>query len=625
MLGGYHGRLLEVDLTRQKTRVVELDEDVLRKYVGGRGLAVHLLYKELGDRWEQVDPLGPENPLLILAGPLTGFYPGIKVTISGKSPQSNGVVGSVVSSEIGLELRAAGYDGMVVRGASKDPVYILVDGDRVEIRGADEMWGLRATELISYINRKIYPELLKKSMAKGVPKEPAYIYIGPAGEARARTAAVMAKLAHAAGYGGYGAVMGAKRLKAVIVKGYGPLPRPAEPEKMQELMGKIWEKLIARHSFRQWGTAAGGYSTGYVSSSEPIRNWQEEWHDRRELGVQSIETLWAKRFWGDYGCPTTCMKISVVRRGPYKGSVTDAPDYELIAYVGTNLGIFDPEKIVYMSSLVDELGFDAINTGNLLGFVAELYEKGLLDSEMLGGVEPRWGDPDSFAKLLELIVERRGIGEVLAEGTYRAALRLSQTLGQDVTRYAVHVKGVAVGAHGVRSKLDYPQPHAYAASVQGGDHTSVATLPPDRDWGELWMVFADSAVICAFNAVDFDTMLAYYNAVTGAGLTRDEWFNQHSRRILALQRILLLLGGPDVYWDPRIHDDNPARFYEPLPSGPRKGMAASKGEVSEMLRKYYAELGWDEQGVPTREELERLGIGEAYRLVEKIRNRLGEK
>ncbi len=621
MLGGYHARLLVVDLSREKTSILELDEEVLRKYVGGRGLAVYLLYKELGNRWEQVDPLGPENPLLILAGPLTGFYPGIKVVVSGKSPQSNGVVGSVVSSEVGLELRAASYDGMMIRGASKDPVYILVNGDNVEIRGAEDMWGLRATELIGYINRKIYPELLRKSPAKGVPREPAYLYIGPGGESRVRTAAVMAKLAHAAGYGGYGAVMGAKKLKAVIVKGYGPLPRPAEPGKLRDLMSSVWEKLISRQSFRQWGTAAGGYSTGYVSSSEPIRNWQEEWHDRRELGVQSIETLWAKRFWGDYGCPTTCMKISVVRKGPYKGSVTDAPDYELIAYVGTNLGIFEPEKIVYMSSLVDELGLDAINTGNLLGFVAELYEKGLITRDMLDGVEPRWGDPDSFAKLLELIVERRSLGDVLAEGTYRAALKLSEMLGQDVTRYAVQVKGVAVGAHGVRSKLDYPQPHAYAASVQGGDHTSVATLPVDSDWGELWMVFADSAVICAFNAVDFKTMLAYYNAVTGASLSREEWFDQHSRRILALQRILLLLGGPDVYWDPRLHDDNPDRFYEPLPSGPRRGMSADRGEVSEMLRKYYAELGWDEYGVPTREELERLGLGEAYQLVRRVKNR----
>ncbi|RLG77805.1 MAG: aldehyde ferredoxin oxidoreductase, partial [Thermoprotei archaeon] len=187
--------------------------------------------------------------------------------------------------------------------------------------------------------------------------------------------------------------------------------------------------------------------------------------------------------------------------------------------------------------------------------------------------------------------------------------------GVDVFRYAVQVKGVGVGAHGIRSGRDYPQPHAYAASVQGGDHTSVA---PEQD-----KVFSDSAVICMFNTVDWDTMIGLLNAVTGWRVTQDELFKEIGARVLTLQRILLLLGGPDVFWDPRRDDDNPPRFYEPLPSGPYKGSKADKSKVEELKKKYYEELGWDQYGIPREETLRKLGIETATREIKRIKKRLG--
>lgn len=619
---GYAGKLLDVDLSREEVKEVELTEDML-KFYGGRGLGTYLLWRELGERWEKVDPLGEENLLLVLTGPLTGYYPGMKTAVVSKSPESNGVVGSVLSSEAGIELKAAGYDGIIIRGRAKEPVYLLITDEGVEIRDASRYWGIGGVELHRTLLKEIHDELRKRSKLKGVPKEPAMMYIGRGGEKKVRFAAIMTKLMHAAGYGGFGAVMGSKNLKAILVKGNGPLPEVHDREKFKTLLREFQRELLTLTTFRQWGTGAGGYSVGKDRSSQPVRNWQEEYHEDERISVVNFELkAWVKKYWADYGCPVNCMKISYLRYGPYKGSITDAPDYELMAYMGTNLGIFEPEKVVYLSYLVDELGLDGINAGNVLGFAAELYQRGILREEDIG-FKLEWGDEKAFAKLLELIVERKGIGEILAEGTYRAAEKISEMKGADAMKYAVHVKGIGVGAHGVRSELDYTRDISYAVSVQGGDHTSTAGLPARSYEGEMVGTFYDSAVICNFvTRPGFERILEFGNAITGFDLTPEKWLNENGLRIIHLQRLLLLLGGPDAYWTPG-DDDNPPRFYEPLPSGPLEGRAPSREEIREKVKQYYSEIGYDEHGIPREDVLEELGLGEAKREVKRIRARLG--
>ena len=617
---GYTGKLLEIDLSKSKHREVELEEDVLEHYVGGRGLAAYILWERLGERWESVDPLGPDNVLTLLTGPLTGYYPGMKMIVSGKSPQSNGIVGSAISSEAAIEMRAAGYDGIIVTGASSDPVYVLVDGENVEIRDASRYWGLTGKELVRELMREVYPELRERHKLEGAVKEPAILYIGPAGENRVRTATVMSKYVHAAGYGGYGAVMGSKMLKAIVVKGYGPMPQAKNPDKLKELIWRAMDALTKRGRLRDWGTGAGGYVVGYEMSSEPVRNWQEEWHDREEIGVYSFDSrLWIKKYWGDYGCPVTCMKISLIRWGERKGALTDAPDYEMQAYLGPNLGVFDPEDVAYLSALADDLGMCGINTGNLLGFVAELYQRGILTEEELDGIKPEWGNANEFAKLMLKIARREGIGDILAEGTYRCAVRLGEMKGMNLLKYAVQVKGVCVGAHGIRSGLDYPHPIAYAASTQGGDHTSTADLPAEE--GEGRVLLYDSSVICMFTALP-DMVWDFYEAVTGWKLDWETWHKKVALRVLAIQRATLLIGGPDVYWDPRIHDDNPERFYEPLPSGPRRGSKADRETVKRGLQEYYRVMGWDELGIPTSNLLRSYGLNAVDKKLEAVRRRL---
>jgi aldehyde:ferredoxin oxidoreductase len=623
MIRGYAGKLLEVDLTREKTKETRPADRILRDYVGGRGLAAKILWDRLGDKWETVDPLRPENILLLLTGPLTGYFPGGRTCVSGKSPQSNGVVGSTVGGEFGVELRCAGYDGIIIMGAAEKPSYLFIKDSDVEIRDAGHVWGKDAKETVRILTRECRGLLKQRFPRYGEFKEPATLYIGPAGEKKVRTAVVAAKWTHAAGYGGYGAVMGSKRLKAVAVNGTGPLPEAVDMKKLQRLTRVVCENAYENELWRRWGTGAAGYEVGAKTSSEPVRNWQEEWHDEKSFGVDKFEDkVWIKPMWADFGCPTCCLKIAMVKTGKFKGAITDNPDYELQAYLGPNLGIFTPEENVYLTALIDDLGLCGIQTGNVLGFVAELFQRGILTAEELDGIRPKWGDTEAFAALIKKIAFREGVGGSLAEGTYRAALQIGKAKGIDVLKYAVQSKGIGIGAHGIRSGKDYPHIISYACSVQGGDHTSTASLPLSDPGSELWEIFNDSAVYCNFNAfgvkrkVKFD----FYEAVTGLQLSPEEWRDPKALRILQLQRAMLLLGGPDLKWNPKIHDDNPPRFYEPLPTGPCHGKATRKTDVEKARKKYYKEAGWDERGIPKSGDLKKLGLQDVDKKLQKLRH-----
>lgn len=397
MIPGYAGKFLEVNLSNGDVKKITFSDDVLKDYVGGRGLATRILWDRLGKRWEKLDPLGPDNILLLLTGPLTGYFPGGRICVSGKSPQSNGVVGSTVGGEFGVELRCAGYDGIIITGESKKPVYLFIKDSDVEIRDAGHVWGKDAKQTVRILTKECRTLLKKRFPLYGEWKEPAILYVGPAGENKVRTACVAAKWTHAAGYGGYGAVMGSKRLKAVAVKGTGPLPEVADMKRVKKLIQQICNGIYGNELWRRWGTGSGGYEVGAKTSSEPVRNWQDEWHDEKSFGVDKFEDrVWIKQYWSDFGCPTCCLKVAMVKTGKFKGAITDNPDYELQAYLGPNLGIFTPEENVFLASLIDDLGLCGIQTGNMLGFAAELFQRGILTEKDLDGIKPKWGDTLAF-------------------------------------------------------------------------------------------------------------------------------------------------------------------------------------------------------------------------------------
>ncbi len=614
---GYAGKFLEVDLTREKAEDITIDEKVLEAFFGGRGLAAKILWDRIGDKWADVDPLGPENVFLALTGPMTAFYPGGRICCSGKSPVSNGTVGSTASTEFAHELKTAGYDGVIVTGRATSPVYILVTEDGGEIMDASHLWGRVGEETIKILNREVPWELAKRKPNVGLWREPGMIYVGPAGENMVRNSAVMTKLSHAAGYGGYGSVMGSKNLKAIVAKGRGPLPDVFAPEAVKLLWARAHEHLIARDSFRRWGTGYGGWITGAYYNSEPVRNWQEEWHDERSFGGPMFETrFWVKKYWADFNCTTNCMKLSCVKSGRWKGDITDNPDYELQSYLGTNFGVFDPADNIHLSALVDNLGHSAIGGGNTVAFAAELYQRGILTEEDLG-FRLEWGDAGAFDRLLRMVARREGIGDILAEGTYRAAQKIGEMKGVDCMPYAVHVKGIEVGAHGTRSDHDFlAHDVSYAVSVQGGDHTSAAS----DGFRELsGSVFNDSAVICSFCRTPQTLIFDFAKAVTGYPITIEGWRRVTGPRIVTLQRALLLMGGPDVTWKPVEDDENPPRFYEPLPSGPYKGRTTDRELVERKRVAYFETLGWDGRGIPRTETLEKLGLEDLEPSMKRLR------
>ena len=621
MPGGYAGKFLDVDLSRGKISETRFDDETLEAYFGGRGLATKILWDRIGRRWAKVDALAPENPLIALTGPMTGIYPGGRICVSGKSPLSNGTVGSTASTEFAHELKCAGYDGVIVSGRADEPVYIQVTDEGGEIKPADHLWGKDGEETLIALNREVGASLAKRKPNIGLWREPGMIYIGPAGENMVRNAAVMTKLCHACGYGVYGAVMGSKNLKVVVAKGRGRMPTVDAPEVAKLLWRRSHEHLIARSGFRRQGTGYGGYGFGNNTSSEPIRNWQEEWHDERSFGGPMFETrFWVKKKWSDWNCTTNCMKVSCIKTGPWKGDITDMPDYELQSHCGTNFGIFDPEACIHLSTLVDKLGHSGINGPNAMGYAAELYQRGILTKKDIG-FELKWGDPNAFDRLMRMIAMREGIGDVLAEGTYRAALKIAEMKKmkpEELLKYAVVVKGIEVGAHGTRSDADFAHDISYAASVQGGDHTSLA----DDSYSDMsGSIFADSGVFCSFayGGVPQELVFDFAKAITGFSVTIESWRRVTGPRIVTLQKALLLMGGPDVTWKPIEDDDNPPRFYEPLPNGPYAGKTTDRAKVESRMQTYFQTLGWDERGIPTRGTLDKLGLSYVEPFMRKLR------
>ena len=620
MVGGYAGKFLDIDLSNDKIKEIRFPEEVLRQYIGGRGLGAKILWDRLGAHWEKVDPLGPENLLLALTGPLTGYFHGARICVTGKSPQNNGIIGSTVSGEFPIELKCSGWDGVIISGKAEAPSYILIDNDHIEIRSAKHIWGKNTKATQKILIKEVIEELDKRYTKFGIQKEPAVLYIGPAGENKVRAAAVEQKWSHAAGYGGYGAVMGSKNLKAIVAKGTGPLPQVANIEEVKKLIQEYEKLAISRDRIRRWGTGYAGYEIGAHRSSEPVRNWQEEWHNEKRMGGDRFDLrYWVKRYWGDYGCAVTCMKLAVVKAGPYKGAITDNPDYELEAYMGPNLGIFDPDAVLYLSSVIEDLGYSGINGGNLLAFTTELYQRGILTKEDLGGLELKWGDVAALEELAKRIAKREGkYFDILAEGVYRAAVKISELKGVDVLPFAVQVKGVEVGAHGTRSGRDYTHDICYACSVQGGDHTSTV----EDAYSDMGAVFSDSAVYCnvigwggPLNGLDW----RFLRAITGWSTTEEEWNRELGHRIIHIQRAAELLGGPDVAWKPPNDDDNPPRFYEPLPSGPYKGSTTNKADVEKRKQEYYDAIGWDNNGIPKSSVLRKLGLADVDKALDKIR------
>ena len=576
---GYKGQLLDIDLTAKSVKTVDLDPKLARDYLGGRAMGSKMLMDAYGPNWGKIDPFGPEALMMVLAGPYVGFI-GCKSNFVIKSPLSQGLAAGQASGDFSHELRASGYDGIIFRGKAASPTYVTIFDDKVEFRDASKMWGKEIKET---------HQMLMDEHGDRISE----FYIGPAGENLVRYAAAITDWYRAAARGGHGAVMGSKNLKAIVCRGTGPAPAVADQKKLLDLMAwtRTNQPILARSRI-EYGTTSGIFRTG-LTSTEPIRNWQSEWGNHPELsGEMFAANQWVRRYWADYGCLVACSKLGRVKYGKRAGTVAELPDYESGALEGTNFGIFDIDEIAVTSGRPDELGFDLISLGNVCGWACEAQEKGILTAADLGGVQLKWGEADGFLKLMDLIAYRKGeIPTLLGEGLERAC----QKIGKSSDAFAMQIKGIEFGAHGVRAPDRAPM--SYAVASQGGDHTSTAS-PQGED-----RMFADTVGMCSFQGLSRDQMLEWLQTITGFGITNDELTKVIIPRWTTMTRISLLLGGRS-YKD----DVNPPRAYTPLPEGPLKGSMVNKTLENEQKQAYYAAMGWDKQGVPTTANLQQCGF-----------------
>lgn len=459
---GYRGRILRVDLSARSISVEEHGEGFYRTYLGGKGFVGYYLLREVP---AGVDALGPDNILVFATGVMAGTnVPGFsRVVVGAKSPLTDGYGESEVGGSWGMELKRAGYDGLVVRGCSPTPVYLAIADDEVQIRDARELWGCSTGKA-------------ERRLGQDFPRKPAVMSIGPAGERLVRFACIMQGDRNAAGRGGMGAVMGSKNLKAIAVLGSKKV-EVSDSAAIKDIacwFAKNFKNNAPSVALHESGTA-GLIPSFQAAAILPTRNFSRGQFDGWKA-IAQFSNGWGRyevRGRGCLGCPIRCKRTFKITDGsvPADDGLAAGPEYETVAAFGSNLCIEDLTTILKANIYCNEMGLDTISAGVTLGFIMECRERGLVDDECLRDLDVRFGNPACVLPLLEMICERRGIGDLLAEGSMRA----SQEIGQGSERFAMHVKGQELPMHDPRGKTGVGL--GYALADHGADHMTAAHDP----------------------------------------------------------------------------------------------------------------------------------------------------
>ena len=613
-MDGYMGRVLRVNLTEGSTRVEDLDPKLARDYIGGTGLGVRMAYDEIPP---DCDPLGPDNKVFILTGPLTAtrFPTAGRYQVVHKSPLTGILCDSSSGGHWGAYLKKAGFDVLAIEGASPKPVYLWIDDGKVELRDASHLCGCDCFET---------QERIQEELGGGK------IYvacIGPAGEAMSPMACLINDDGRAPGRGGNGAVLGSKKLKAIAVRGTLDFA-VADADKLGEMSRQMrpkggWPVSEGWVGLTEFGTAMvldGTWDTGDI----PVKNWQlGEWKDGcLALGGQRMkDTILTKRP-ACYRCPIACARWVHVKEGPYAFE-GPGPEYETLGSFGTMTLVDNLDAVAYAGHLCNRYGLDTISTGATIAWAMECFEKGLLTKEDTDGIELVWGNAAALVKATDMIGRCEGrLGKLLSQGMREAALEL----GGNSIDFACQVKGMESAMHDPRA---YPSLAAtYGAGPRGACHLHGSSMlfefpdslpqwglkefdPDDRVKGrgriaEVSATLADvinSMVICCFTPCYFpmtpDDLATALNAATGAGYTGDE-LQIVGKRILALHRAYNNRCGIT-----RADDKLSPRQLQKTKEGGNKGFSP---DVDAILDEYYAESGWDAEGKPTAETLKALDL-----------------
>ena len=595
--------LLRIDLTTGTTTTDPIPQPLLRKFMGGKGLAAHYLYNE---NPPGCDPLSPDNLLAIMNGPLTGAPATncVNFSVCAKSPLTGTWNDSHCNGWWGTELRSAGYMGIIINGQADSPVYINIADDRVEILDADDLWGVDTFSTQSVLKKR-----------HSTDREARVLTIGTAGERMAKLSGIFAENRTAA-RGGLGAVMGSKHLKAVVVSGHGKF-EPADPEAFRAIRKKINQKVRTStgvENLRKMGTSelvevvneTGGWSNRNYTSG------RDDKLSKHLDGFALKEKLWdgGSRRRPCPGCAIQCSHLAVVQEGQYRGLTHDGPEFESITLLGSNCGIDDPAVVTAAEHLCDAYGLDSISTGSTIAFLMECYERGLIGKEETGGLELTFGSVDALIEIIHMMGSGEGALAFAANGTRDA----SERIGKGTDDFAMNVKGLEIPAYLPQTAKG--QALAYAVSDRGACHLRPWTYgkevlgrggqpDPMATAGKGKMVWDgqqrnavyDSIGICKFftYAAGLDELLELYTASTGFDMDRDE-FDMVGRRVAVLTRAFN-------------NREGFGRDQDTLPDRVKSGSnPVTDQELDAMLDEFYDSSGFTSDGIVPEQLLIELGI-----------------
>lgn len=604
---GYAGKVLIVDLNTGKTRVEPLKMDYAKKYVGGIGLGMRLWldYSEKG-----VDPLSPDNPLILAIGPISGtIFPtaGNGHAFVAKSPATLGIGEAVAHGTFGSELKRAGYDAIILEGKAEKPVYLWIDDDSIQLLDAAHLIGKSPSET---------EEIIKDDLGDYYVR---IASIGPAGEKLSKIACIINEKTRAAGRTGMGAVMGSKNLKAIAVRGTSDIV-PAKPDEFMEMVKEFHERMKgpATRKYRTLGTPENVLVHNALYCM-PTRNYNNaHFEEAEKVSGELVNEKFVAKIIGCSSCAMRCEHEVVVPEGPYKGTMTRI-EYETLWAMGPYCGINRLDTIMKGMELANYYGMDAISAGVIVGFTMDCYENGILSKKDLDGIEANFGNSEALLQILEKMGKREGIGDILADGVRIAA----EKIGKGAEKLAQHIKGLEVTGYDLRCLKTAAL--GFAVSFRGADHNRHGAYAFDvkgkvdrlkaekgrgkmvRDMENLYALI-DSFIVCKFSRGTYYKGLAdmakLYNLVTGIEMTAEE-LDKSGARINTVARLINIREGLG-----RKDDTLPWKVMNmPIPDeGPVKGAVVTQKELDLLLDDYYSSRGWTLEGVPTVNTLEELDM-----------------
>ena len=600
MKGGYFRKHLHVDLTKGKAERRNLPEAFIEKYIGGRGFGAKLVWDNLKKHKFKIDPLGPENLLVIAAGPLTGVY----LPSSGKcsfvaiSPATGLYGDSSAGGGFGVELRQTGTDVLSIQGRAPELSIIFIDNGETKIIPMRELKGKSCLEAEGIILERLGTHAVHVAT------------IGVAGENLVRFACVNTDWSRNAGRTGIGAIMGSKNLKAIVVRGREDLPVYDIKGLMAEA-DKAYKYMEEHKYFKLWQEQGLMNVIEYANEKGilPTYNFKDSVFAKHD---QINGTVMLNQYKiGDsacFACSMSCGNICLVKSGKYTGTVVEGPEYETCAMLGPNIGIDNFAAILSASRLCDELGIDTISTGSIVGAVIEGYETGVISLADLDGREISWGDEDAILELIGKIARRGGIGNILADGSRRIIERWPE-----MDKILVQVKGLEQSAYDSRAGVSMGL--AYATSDIGAHHTRAWTIAKEMEEGQNWSdedrvntviyhqtlrPLFDMLGVCRLPWIELGLnerhYEKFYQYVTGKDASLEELLAL-SNDIYDLTRLINARMGVS-----RKDDTLPYKMHSrPALRGPNAGKVIDREKFQKLLSLYYNKRGWDENGIPTAE------------------------